>query len=131
MSSKQNIPRFSIEGVAYTKHQNNAALSMHSLDDVTMRELGFTDLRKGYWYLCRRVSADSDITLNVRISKDGHDWRIDVLDECFCQPYDYQYLLSVNPTLDYANNVADECEKWYRRLSEWGLLSGWHEGMYV
>lgn len=98
---------------------------------MSMSELGFTDRRKGYWYLCRRVSIDSDVTLNVRIAKDGHDWQIDVLDECFCQPYDYQYLLSVNPTLDYANNVADECEKWYRRLSEWGLLSGWHEGMYV
>lgn len=131
MSCKQNIPRFSIEGVAYTKHHNNAALSMHPLDDATMRELGFTDLRKGYWYLCRRVSTDSDITLNAHIAKDGHDWRIDVLDENFCQPYDYQYLLSVNPTLEYANNVANECEKWYRRLSEWGLLSGWHEGMYV
>lgn len=131
MSSKQNIPRFSIEDVAYTKHHNNAALSMHPLDDATMRELGFTDLRKGYWYLCRRVSPDSDTTLNVHIAKDGHDWQIDVLDENFCQPYDYQYLLSVNPTLDYANNVADECEKWFRKLSEWGLLSGWHEGMYV
>lgn len=131
MSSKQNIPRFSIEDVAYTKHHNNAALSMHPLEDATMRKLGFTDLRKGYWYLCRSVSPDSDTTLNVRIAKDGHDWQIDVLDENFCQPYDYQYLLSVNPTSDYANNVADECEKWFRKLSEWGLLSGWHEGMYV
>lgn len=37
----------------------------------------------------------------------------------------------VNPTLDYPNKVADECEKWFRKLSEWGLLHGWHEGMYV
>jgi len=131
MSVKQNIPRFSIEGVTYTKHHNNAALSMRPLDDMTMRELGFTDHREGYWYLCRSVSRDHDMTMNVDIAKDGSDWQIDVLDERFCQPYDYQYLLSVNPTLDYANNVADECEKWFRKLSDWGLLSGWHEGMYV
>lgn len=67
----------------------------------------------------------------VEIAKDGSDWQIDVLDENFCQPYDYQYLLNVNPTLDYPNKVADECEKWFRKLSEWGLLHGWHEGMYV
>lgn len=131
MSAKRNVPRFSIEGVAYTKHHNNAALDMRPLAEETMRRLGFTDHRKGHWYYCRSVSSDNDITLNVDIAKDGSDWRIDVLDERFCQPYDYQYLLSVNPTLDYPNKVADECEKWYRKLSDRGLLYGWHEGMYV
>lgn len=110
MSDNQNTPRFSTIGVTYTKHQNNAALSMSSAEDSTMRRLGFTDHREGYWYLCRSVSPDHDMTLNVEIAKDGSDWQIDVLDENFCQPYDYQYLLNVNPTLDYPNKVADECE---------------------
>jgi hypothetical protein len=131
MSDAQNTPRFSTIGIPYTKHQNNAALSMSPAEDSTMRRLGFTDHREGYWYLCRSVSPDHDMTLNVEIAKDGSDWQIDVLDENFCQPYDYQYLLNLNPTLDYPNKVADECEKWFRKLSEWGLLHGWHEGMYV
>ncbi|MDB0590658.1 hypothetical protein PL392_09920 [Bifidobacterium adolescentis] len=95
MSDAQNTPRFSTIGVTYTKHQNNAALSMSSAEDSTMRRLGFTDHREGYWYLCRSVSPDHDMTLNVEIAKDGSDWQIDVLDENFCQPYDYQYLLNL------------------------------------
>lgn len=118
MFDTQNTPRFSTIGVTYTKHQNNAALSMSPAEDSTMRRLGFTDHREGYWYLCCSVSPDHDMTLNVEIAKDGSDWQIDVLDENFCQPYDYQYLLNVNPTLDYPNKVADECEKWFRKLSE-------------
>lgn len=118
MSDAQNTPRFSTIGITYTKHQNNAALSMSPAEDSTMRRLGFTDHREGYWYLCRSVSPDHDMTLNVEIAKDGSDWQIDVLDENFCQPYDYQYLLNLNPTLDYPNKVADECEKWFRKLSE-------------
>ena len=95
MSDTQNTPRFSTIGVTYTKHQNNAALSMSPAEDSTMRRLGFTDHREGYWYLCCSVSPDHDMTLNVEIAKDGSDWQIDVLDENFCQPYDYQYLLNL------------------------------------
>lgn len=48
MSNTQNTSRFSNEGVTYTKHQNNAALSMSPAEDSTMRRLGFTDHREGY-----------------------------------------------------------------------------------
>lgn len=43
MSDAQNTPRFSTIGITYTKHQNNAALSMSPAEDSTMRRLGFTD----------------------------------------------------------------------------------------
>lgn len=65
------------------------------------------------------------------IAKDGSDWVIDVLDEYFLQPYDYQGLLERNPDNGYARAVADECERQYRLLTEAGILTGWHEGMYV
>ena len=69
MSDTQNTPRFSTIGVTYTKHQNNAALSMSPAEDSTMRRLGFTDHREGYWYLCCSVSPDHDMILNVEIAR--------------------------------------------------------------
>lgn len=47
MSDAQNTPRFSTIGITYTKHQNNAALSMSPAEDSTMRRLGFTSFRAG------------------------------------------------------------------------------------
>ena len=85
---------------------------------------------------CRRsgicaAGCRGDITLNLTIAKDGSDWELDVLDERFLQPYDYQGLLERNPDNGYARAVADECERQYRLLTEAGILTGWHEGMWV
>lgn len=99
--------------------------------DAEMRAYGFTDHVPEEWYLCRKVSEDGTTTLNLTIAKDGSDWVIDVLDEYFLQPYDYQGLLKRNPDNGYARAVADECERQYRLLTEAGILTGWHEGMYV
>lgn len=35
------------------------------------------------------------------------------------------------PDDGYAQAVADECERQYRSLAEAGVLTGWHEGMWV
>lgn len=63
----------------YTRHGNNAALSIRVLDDAAMRALGFTDRVPEDWYLCRPVSDDHTTSLDVTAAKDGSDWRIDVL----------------------------------------------------
>ena len=124
-------PRFSMDGVTLNANGNNAALAMRPLDDAAMRELGFTDRMPGRWYLCRSVSADGAVTLNVVVGKEGGDWRIDVLDEWSGQPYDYQMLLGDDPGHGYANMVADRCEEWFAGLSEAGMLDGWTPGTYV
>ena len=125
------MTRFDQTGVTLTKHQNNAALGVNILPDAEMRAYGFTDHVPEEWYLCRKVSEDGTTTLNLTIAKDGSDWVVDVLDECFLQPYDYQGLLERNPDNGDARAVADECERQYRLLTEAGILTGWHEGMYV
>lgn len=117
--------------VKLTRHCNNAALGVNILSDAEMRALGFTDHVPEKWYLCRRVSEHGDITLNLTIAKNGSDWMLDVLDENFLQPYDYQWLLERDPNNTYARAVADECERQYRLLTEAGILTGWHEGMWV
>lgn len=123
--------RFPTANVSLNDNGNNTLLSMHPVDDETMRELGFIDRDGDGWYLCRPVSDDSDITLNVIIDTEDDDWRIDVLDERYLQPYDYQMILNANPDRAYARMVADKCEEWFRKLSDAGVLDGWKPGMYV
>ena len=99
----------------YTRHGNNAALSIHVLDDAAMRVLGFTDCVPEDWYLRKSVSDDHTTSLDVTAAKDGSDWCIDVLDADFA----------------YARKGAVNVERELRILADAGVLVGWREGMYV
>lgn len=111
----------------------NQKIKVHLLSDEKMRELGFTDYRKGYWYFCRNVY--SSITFSISINKKlPEDFRIDVLDDDFGQPYDYQSMLSKerygshNPV---AIKVYEETEKWMAYFKEKGIISGHEKGEYI
>lgn len=119
----------------------NAKIKAHIFDDVKMRELGFTDYAKDRWYFCRGINFkdikkkrglnDIAISFSVTIPKDGSDIRIDVLDEWFCQPYDYQYILEKDPGHKIANIVKEQVEYWMEKLQEVGVLEGHVRGEYI
>ena len=82
--------------IKLNSHCVNAKIQGHILSDDKMKEIGFTEYRKGYLYFCRGIQFPKekryrgiDISFSVTIPRDGSDIRIDVLDEDFCQPYDY------------------------------------------
>lgn len=72
-----------------------------------------------------------DLSFNVAVPKDGSEISIDILDDAYCQPYDYQYLLFVVPTLEAALIVQEQVEKWMEYLQEKGVLSGHVRGEYI
>lgn len=124
-------------------HGVNAKIKAHILDDAKMREIGFTDYAKDRWYFCRGLNINFngtkkkrglnnvDISFSVTIPKDGSDIRIDVLDELFCQPYDYQYILGKDPGHKIANIVKEQVEYWMEKLQEVGVLEGHVRGEYI
>ena len=116
----------------------NAKIKAHILSDKEMREIGFTDYSKDRWFFCRSITFPReprykgfDISFNVSIPKDGSDIRIDVLDEDFCQPYDYQRILSKNPNHPCASIVNEQVERWMEYLQSKGVLSGHVKGEYI
>ena len=129
------------EQVELNSHGVNAKIKAHILDDATMREIGFTDYAKDRWYFCRGINfkdakkkrglKNIDVSFSVTIPKDGSDIRIDVLDEWFCQPYDYQYILEKDPEHKIANIVKEQVEYWMEKLQEDGVLKGHVRGEYI
>lgn len=120
--------------VEINEHGNNAAIKVHILDEATMKLNGFRrfiDGKDHWWYFCNRVY--SDITFNMTIYDNG-DWRIDILDECSCQPYDYQYLLEkysndINTrVLEIVKKNVDEIMDSFVHK---GIISGWEVGDYI
>ena len=118
--------------VETNKHGVNTNIDYHPKDEATMRSLGFTDHREGFWYKCKYL--DKDITFNVSFPKSytsQDDLDIAVLDEMFLQPYDYQYLLSKHPNFEFALKIKDKVEQTMDELQSQGILSGHAKGEYI
>ena len=79
----------------------------------------------------KKLYRNFEISFSVTIPKNGDDIRIDVLDEAFCQPYDYQRILHDHPDHKTAFIVQNEVEKWMYYLQEKGVLSGHIRGEYI
>ena len=126
------------EEVEINSNYVNAKIKAHILSDEKMKEIGFTDYSKTTWFFCRSIKFPKevrykgfDISFNVSIPKDGSDIRIDVLDEDFCQPYDYQAMLHRNPIFEPALIVYEQVEEWMDYLQSKGVLSGHVKGEYI
>lgn len=112
------------------KYGVNKAIQYHILPDEKMREIGFTDCDPEIWYFSRVIKQD--ISFNVMIPKDGiGDLRIDVLDEDFCQPYDYQAILDRDSDFPFALLVEQKVEEYMEYLQDKGVLSGHVRGEYI
>lgn len=121
--------------VELNEHGNNAAIKVHILDNATMELNGFRWVNE-HWYVCKHVFGD--ITFNMTIFSEDN-WQIDILDENFLQPYDYQYmwekaveadkpLSEVPPAMVITDwNVTKIMES----LKKAGIISGWEVGDYV
>lgn len=116
----------------------NELIKAHILSDERMKEIGFTDYAKDRWYFCRMIRfpkekryRNFEISFNIIIPKDGSDVIIDVLDDDFCQPYDYQAMLDKNPAFEPCLIVKEQVEKWMKYLQDNGALSGHVYGEYI
>lgn len=125
----------------------NKLIKYNILSDEEMKRIGFhknyyegTDYEQysPYWYFCRMIQfpkekrwKNVEISFNVKIPKDGSDLDIMVLDDDFCQPYDYQGILSRNPNVKCSLIVKEEVEKWMEYLQVNGVISGFVKDMYI
>lgn len=102
---------------------NNANLRGNVLDDQTMTANGF--------YYKRWVRVEGlgyGVSLNITVSKELLG--IIVLDDDFCQPYDYQAILRKNPDNAVALEVHSKVQATMKRLSANGIIEGWVVGDY-
>lgn len=111
----------------------NTKIKANILEDKKMQALGFTDYREGYWNFMREVAED--ITFSLSINKtDSNDFNINVLDDNFGQPYDYQSSLSketYHGPSPFAVSVYNNVEKIMEWLTECGVISGHVKGEYI
>lgn len=115
--------------VPLTKRKQNAMIQANILDDKKMREIGFTDYSKDSWYYCRGLG--SNISFNVSINKKTSKIKIDVLDECFLQPFDYQAQIQDGRNDDFINNINKQVQEQMKYLMDAGVITGYRMGDYI
>lgn len=132
---KLNQKEFKVET---NKYGTNKAIIYTILSDDEMRKIGFTDYNKPHWYFSKLIKFPKDkkykgfeISFGVTIPKNGEELRIDVLDEDFCQPYDYQNMLNDNPYFEPCLIIKEQVEEWMKYLEEQGVLHGHKYGEYI
>lgn len=122
--------------VEINEHGNNAAIKVHILDEATMKLNGFKYFGGvptrpqdvPHWYYCNRVYKD--ITFNFTIYSED-DWRIDILDEWFCQPYDYQAMYESGKYSTVVLTVMENVNEIMDSFVHKGIISGWKVGDYI
>ncbi|MBT2759997.1 hypothetical protein [Paenibacillus sp. ISL-20] len=93
-------------------------------------DYGFTNHHKANLYYVRQVGDMT--TLNIKVNMETlQGLMIDVLDELFLQPYDYQYLLAENPSNTFARNVSNNIEQILNEMQDEGIIEGYISGMYI
>lgn len=107
----------------------NKYIKFYILDDKTMKAHGFC-YSHGRWSCS--INLQNDITLFISIF-DDLSGKIDVIDDSFMQPYDFQMMIIRNG--DKAPKVAfDVQNKVYdvmKELSDYGIISAWTVGDYI
>lgn len=107
----------------------NKNIKFHILDEETMKSYGFSH-SYGEWIY--NLGITNTISLNIIIT-DDEEGRIDILDDDFLQPYDFQSMIINNG--DKAPNVAKTTQKKVYNIMEnlvySGIISGWNKGDYI
>ena len=115
--------------VEINEHGNNAAIKVHILDEASMRLNGFRWVESlEEWYFCNPVYKD--VTFNMSI-KSEDNWRIDILDECFLQPYDYQAMYERGNYRPVVLTVMENVNEIMDSFVHKGIISGWEVGDYI
>ena len=104
-------------------------MKINVLPDEQMRDLGFTDYAPERWFFWKHLVYD--ISFNMAIEKDGSSWSIDVLDDVFLQPYDYQYLMTIDHPSQVAFRVKELVDRWMMYMVKAGIVEDWEVGDYV
>lgn len=115
--------------IKLNKHGNNAAIKYHILTEDKMKKAGFRKTSTG-WYFFKPLDKRSRISYNVSIPFD-EDGRIDILDELFGQPYDYEFLLEEDPKFAFAQTIKAGAVYYTMLLQQQGVLSGYTYGDYI
>lgn len=91
---------------------------------------GFSNNHSPTLYFCKNLG--SDISFNLSIDKNTLEIsNIDILDENFLQPFDYQSMILNGKTNDFNVSIYHKVNDIMAKLQFDGVITGFEKGMYI
>jgi len=115
--------------VPLTPKNQNANIKANILTKKEMISLGFAHDIYAQSYVMREY-LDNGILFECEIKFNG-TVEIEILDDDFCQHYDYQGILGSNPEHEFALIVHEKVQEIMKRLVDVGLIIGYKENDYI
>ena len=119
---------YEIKETEVDKRGQNKNLRFHVINEHIMKSIGFNHTHD-FWILCDSVDT---VSINIKITDDGIG-TIDVLDDEFCQPYDFQQMILEKgdnaPTL--AIKIQHKLYTILDSMKTFGILENWEWGDYI
>ena len=109
--------------VPLDEHGQNANIKFHILDKETMELYGFGHTY-GQWIYS--IGLTDTISMTIIINDDEKEGIINILDDDFLQPYDFQ-----NINNKTAKTILNKVYKIMSDLVYAGIISGWNIGDYI
>lgn len=102
-------------------------------ESVTLNQLikaGFTNHYEPRLYFSRDLG--NGISFNLTIKKNTLQLEtLDVLNEAFLQPFDYQQLIMSGNVTPLALKIFDKVDKIMNELQDQNIIEGYQRGMYI
>ena len=106
----------------------NANLKGNILNDKKMEANEFYyNIHLDRWRLWENLGCDISLTIKIA----GEYLFIDVLDESFAQPYDYQAILRRTPDHKFALDIHNQVQAIMKQLSDCGIIDGYIANDYI
>ena len=121
----------------------NTKIKCQVLSDDEMRALGFREIKaysemdKDVWTMSKGLVLPKElqgleVCFYISIAKDASSWTIDVIDDEYGQPYDYQDILeNIDENNKYALAVWQAVEGIMKTLAKNNIVIGHKRGDYI
>lgn len=130
LNSELLISPIDMDEVSTNKYGVNEKIRVHITSEEEMKRAGFRKTRNK-WVFTKDLTGEDEIGLYVTINEDDpRDLDIQVIDENFGQPYDYQYILNRSNN-EFALRIKELVEVEIERLQSFGVISGHLYGEYI
>lgn len=118
------------------KDHQNANIEFGNISEEELIKLGFRNNENDY-YICKNLIGKREITFNLTIYKNDKKIKIDILDENFLQPYDYQSILKRQQFVNgininsYSYRVHIKVQEIMKWLLDNNIIIGYQLGDYI
>lgn len=121
------------DNIQTNERGTNVAITHTILPENQMHALGFKKNNDGTWSWIRtkRIHQHLDLCMWIRLDPMSNKTYIDILDDDFCQPYDYQSMLAKGTDNKYAIGSFEWVEMQMEYLQDAGILHGHKRGDYI